>query len=184
MKISLVRHGETDANKNKIMQGQTQNMQLNQAGIMQCTELKNKIKDIKFDICYTSPLIRAWSTAIILVGDRVEIKEDSRIIERHLGELEGKDRSSYSIEKYWNYELNSNDMSVEPIQDIFKRCESFIDDILEKHPDDSSILVVSHGAVTRCLHHILLGTNKNKNLVDFKIGNCYYKEYQISRRNK
>ena len=44
MKIYLVRHGETDANKDKIMQGQSQNLQLNQNGVMQATNLKNKLK--------------------------------------------------------------------------------------------------------------------------------------------
>lgn len=76
MRIYLVRHGETDANKDKIMQGQSQNLQLNQNGVMQATNLKNKLKDIKFDVCFTSPLIRAWSTAMVIVGDRVEIKEE------------------------------------------------------------------------------------------------------------
>lgn len=40
MKIYLVRHGETDANKNGIMQGQSQNLQLNETGIRQATNLK------------------------------------------------------------------------------------------------------------------------------------------------
>ena len=43
MKIYLVRHGETDANKNGIMQGQNQNLQLNETGIRQATNLKNKL---------------------------------------------------------------------------------------------------------------------------------------------
>ena len=83
MKIYLVRHGETDANKNGIMQGQSQNLQLNEAGIRQATNLKNKLVSVPFTACFTSPLIRAWSTAMIIVGDRVEIKEDDRLIERN-----------------------------------------------------------------------------------------------------
>ncbi len=181
MIIYLVRHGETDANKNKIMQGQSQNLQLNQNGIMQATNLKNKLKDIKFDACFTSPMIRAWSTAMILVGDRVEIKEDNRLIERFLGNLEGKDRKEYNASKYWDYNLNSNEKDVEPIQDIFKRCNSFIDDLKEKYNDNDTILVVSHGAVTRCLHHIIKKSDLNKNLIDFKIENCYCNVYELKK---
>ena len=181
MKIYLVRHGETDANKNKIIQGQSQNLQLNENGIRQATSLKNKLKEIHFDICFTSPLIRAWSTAMILVGDRVEIKEDKRLIERYLGNLEGKDRPTYSVSKYWDYHLNSNDEKVEPIQDIFKRCNSFIDDLKENYDDNSTVLIVSHGAVTRCLHHILKKSDLNKNLLDFKIENCYCREYEFRK---
>lgn len=43
MKIYLVRHGETDNNMNGIMQGQSANLQLNQNGVMQATNLKSKI---------------------------------------------------------------------------------------------------------------------------------------------
>lgn len=159
MEIYLVRHAETDANKNKVMQGQTQNLQLNENGIRQATNLKNKLKDIKFDMCFTSPMIRTRSTAMILVGDRVEIKEDKRLIERYLGNLEGKDRKTYNVSKYWDYNLNSNDESVEPIQEVFKRCKSFINDLKEKYNDNDTIIIVSHGATTRCLHHILKNTN-------------------------
>lgn len=181
MIIYLVRHGETDANKNKVMQGQSQNLQLNENGVRQATNLKNKLQNIKFDACFTSPMIRAWSTAMILVGDRVEIKEDNRLIERYLGNLEGKDRLNYDVKKYWDYNLNSNDESVESIQDIFKRCNSFIDDLKNNYNNDNTILVVSHGAVTRCLHHILIKSDLNKNLVDFKIDNCYYKKYELRK---
>lgn len=179
MKIYLVRHGETDANKDKIMQGQSQNLQLNQNGVMQATNLKNKLKDIRFDVCFTSPLIRAWSTAMVIAGDRVEIKEDKRLIERYLGNLENKDRKLYDVNKYWDYNLNSNDEDVEPIQDIFKRCNRFVEDLKKNYQDDAVILIVSHGAITRCLHHILMNSNLSKNLIDFKIENCYCKEYQL-----
>lgn len=181
MKIYLVRHGETDANKNHIMQGQSQNLQLNENGVRQATELKNKLKDIKFDACFTSPLVRAWSTAMILVGDRVEIKEDKRLIERYLGNLEGKDRKTYDVKKYWNYNLNSNDEEVEPIQDIFERCNSFIDDLKKNCSDSDTVLIVSHGAVTRCLHHIIKNSNLGSNLLNFKIDNCYCMEYDFNK---
>lgn len=181
MKIYLVRHGETDANKDKIMQGQKQNLQLNETGVRQATTLKNKLNNIKFNACFTSPLIRAWSTAMILVGDRVEIKEDNRLIERYLGNIEGKNRSNYDASKYWDYKLNSNDEEVEPIQDIFNRCNNFIGDLKEKYNDDDTILVVSHGAVTRCLHHILKNTDLSNNLLNFKIENCYCEKYELKK---
>jgi broad specificity phosphatase PhoE len=161
------------------MQGQTENLQLNQNGVRQATNLKNKLMNVPFTVCFTSPLIRAWSTAMILVGDRVEIKEDKRLIERYLGNLEGKDRSLYSVKKYWDYNLNSNSENVEPIQDIFKRCNSFLDDLKKNYQDDDTILIVSHGAITRCLHHILNNSDLSKNLVDFKIENCYCSEYEL-----
>lgn len=178
MTIYLVRHGETDANKDGILQGQNGNLQLNRNGVRQAIMLKNKLSTVKFDYCFTSPLIRAWSTAIIIAGDKVEIKEDRRLIERYLGEFEGKNKKLYDSKKYWDYNLNSNDNSVETVQDIFKRCNDFLNDI-KKLNKDSTILIVSHGATTRCLHHLLMQTNINNNLVDFKIKNCYCKDYYL-----
>lgn len=179
MKIYLVRHGETDLNKTGILQGQSQNVQLNENGVRQATILKNKLMNIKFDVCFTSPLIRTWSTAMILVGDRVEIKEDNRLIERYFGKLEGKKLLSYDAVKYWDYKLNSNDEEIEPIQDIFKRCNSFINDLKNVYNNDDTILIVAHGATIRCLHHILKNSDLSKNLLEFKVENCYCCEYDF-----
>ena len=181
MKIILVRHGETEANADGIMQGQKLNHILNDKGIRQAKTLKQKLLSTKIDICFTSPLARTWSTAMILVGERVEIKEDGRLIERYLGKWEGENKEGYDPIKYWNYNLNSNDDGVEPIQDIFTRCNSFIDDLKRKCNDDDTILVVSHSATIRCLHHILKNNNLNKNLVDFKIENCYCNKYELKK---
>lgn len=177
MKIYLVRHGETDANKNGILQGQGLNYQLNDTGVRQATKLKNELRNVNFDVCFTSPLIRAWSTAMIIVGERCEIKEDKRLLERYLGNLEGVTKKVYNPVKYWDYYLNCSDDAVEPIQDIFKRCRSFIDYIKNNYSDDMTILIVSHGAITRCLHHILMNSNLNNDLLDFKVENCYCRDY-------
>lgn len=179
MKIYLVRHGETEGNNSGLVNGQAGNYQLNQMGVMQANALKNKLKDINFTVCFTSPLIRAWSTAIILVGDRVEIKEDARIMERYLGELEGKDKELYDIDKYNDYKLNSNDNGVEPIQDLFTRCNSFLDYLKENYNDDDTILVVSHYGCIRTMHHILEKTDHNKISDDIKIENCFCRCYEL-----
>ena len=127
-----------------------------------------------------SPLIRTVQTAIILIGDRVETIPDKRLIERGLGELEGKSRDVYDVNKFWDYNLNSNDYGVEPVQDVFKRCEEFLDYIKNKYDDDSSILIVSHGAPVRALHHILSNTDRNSNLVkSVNIHTCFCQEYEI-----
>lgn len=183
MKFYLVRHAETDANTNGILQGQKENLQLNEYGVREANKLKQKLKDISFDACYTSPLVRAWSTAIILVGDRAVISEDRRLIERYLGQFEGAPRQKYSAKKYWDYPLNSGDGDVEKIQDIFSRCENFLEDIISKHDDTATILIVSHSAIIRCLHHILKKSDRKKNLLGFSIPNCFYKEYQIQKED-
>lgn len=177
MKIALVRHGQTESNYNEICQGST-NILLNDTGRRQCQKLRDKIKDKKYDVCYMSPLVRAVETAMILIGDRVEMIPDKRLIDRDLGELEGKSRSLYDSNKYWDYNLNSGDLGVEPVQEIFKRCGEFLDYILEKHKDES-VLIVAHAASIRAIRHILLNSDLSKNLLLKDIENCFYEEIEV-----
>jgi len=179
MKLYVVRHGQTDENASGTMQGRTVNSQLNRMGVMQAQDVKNKLKDIKFTVCYTSPLIRAWSTAMIIAGDKVEIKQDDRLIERYLGDLEGKDRETYDVSKYWDYELNSNDKGVEPIRDILNRCEDFIKFLEENYKEDDNILIVSHSAIVKMMQNKFENRDYPNKLIAYDIKNCYYKCYNI-----
>ena len=94
MKITLIRHGLTTWNSQNRLLGFT-NKKLSKIGVMKANELKEELKDKEYDICYMSPMIRCVETAIILIGDRVLTKPDKRLIERNMGDLEGKDYSLY-----------------------------------------------------------------------------------------
>lgn len=177
MRVTLVRHGQTESNYNNICQGKT-NVLLNDTGRRECQRLKQQIKNKHYDVCYTSPLVRTVETAMILIGDRVKMVPDKRLIDRNLGEFEGKDRQLYDSKKYWNYELNCADGGVEPIQDIFKRCQSFVDYLFEKHKDES-ILIVGHAASIRVIRHILLKNDNYDTLLFKDIGNCFIEEIEI-----
>lgn len=179
MKITFIRHGETEYNRQKRIQGKS-NIMLNDVGRRMVHHLKDKIKEEHYDICFTSPLISAMETAMILVGDRVEIVRDSRLIERNLGNIEGKTIEYYDPKKYWDYSLNCGDEGVEKIKDLFQRCEEFIT-FLEKNYENKSILIVSHGATIRVFHHILRHTDLNSDLLDFKIENCYMEKIDLTK---
>ncbi|MBR2828442.1 MAG: histidine phosphatase family protein [Bacilli bacterium] len=178
MRITLVRHGETEANYLSKIQGRS-NPLLNDTGRRQCQKLRNRISNNHYDICYTSPLIRCVETALILIGDRVEFIRDSRLIERDMGDLEGKDYSLYDKYKYWDYDLNSNDENVEKIQDLFFRCQEFLNYIKKTHPKDESILIVTHGASYRALRYLLRNHPLKGHMYDSKIENCQLEEFQL-----
>ena len=171
MKITLVRHGETDFNKEGKIQGLSNNL-LNDTGRRQCRDLRMRLSDQHFDFCYMSPLARTVETAMILIGDRVEMIPDKRLIERDMGDIEGNSRELYAVDKFWDYSLNSGDQNIEKIQDIFERCRDFLDYVIKKHPG-KDILIVSHGAPVRAMHHILRKSNLTGNLRDINIKNCY-----------
>lgn len=177
MKITLVRHGQTESNYLDICQGSS-NILLNDTGRRECQGLREKIKDKHYDVCYVSPLVRTVETAMILIGDRVQMIPERKLIDRDLGELEGKERSLYDANKYWDYNLNCSELGVEPVQDIFKRCREFLDYILEKHKDES-VLIVAHAATVRAIRHLLLKSDLNKTLLHDDIKNCYYEEIEV-----
>ena len=75
MKLYLVRHGETDWNKVKRIQGQV-DIPLNQFGKRLAEETAEGLRDIPFDLCISSPLSRAHETArIILYGKDIPMPE-------------------------------------------------------------------------------------------------------------
>lgn len=178
MKITLVRHGQTEDNFEGIMQG-VRNVLMNDTGRRQCQKLRDKIKDKHYDYCYTSPLVRCVETAMILIGDRVEMIPDKRLIERDLGELEGKSRDLYKVSKYWDYDLNSNDLGVETVRSVIARVKELLDYLKEKYDDDSSILIVTHGAPYRTLRLLLQNKKLKGNIFDGSVENCQCEEFEI-----
>ena len=67
MTIILVRHGQTDWNLKKLMQGRT-DIPLNETGRVQALEVKEKLKNERIDICFSSPLSRTLTTAKIITN--------------------------------------------------------------------------------------------------------------------
>ena len=177
MKITLVRHAQTESNYLGTIQGRSNEI-LNDTGRRQAQRVKEKIKDIKYDYCYMSPLVRCVETALILIGDRVEMIPDKRLIERDMGELEGRPFQEYNAYKFWDYDLNRNDYGVEPIHDIFDRCRDFLDYIKEKNKGQN-ILIVTHGAPYRALRHLILNHKIKGKLLDGEIDNCSIEEFEI-----
>ncbi|MDE7038136.1 MAG: histidine phosphatase family protein, partial [Lachnospiraceae bacterium] len=89
MKLYIVRHGETEWNKERRLQGQV-DIPLNESGRRLARETSGGLAGIHFDLCYSSPLSRARETAeLILEGRSTPVIEDERIIEMAFGECEG-----------------------------------------------------------------------------------------------
>lgn len=174
MKLYIVRHGKTDWNVLGKMQGAT-DIPLNEMGIKQAGMLKEKLEG-KFDLCFSSPLERAVTTAKIISGADPII--DERLIERRMGDFEGKPNILYDSKKYWDYKGNYGDYGVEPIQDLFKRLDSFLRELKQKY-DDKTILIVSHGATVRALHYVISTYTEDEDFLSFDVPNCKIFEYTL-----
>ena len=89
MKLYLIRHGETDWNKTRRLQGQV-DIPLNDFGRKLARETAPALQTVPFEVVYTSPLLRAKETAELVIGDRkIPMIEDTRIMEMGFGEYEG-----------------------------------------------------------------------------------------------
>lgn len=161
MKIYFVRHGETLWNKEKKIQGQS-DIPLNEYGIELAHVTADAIKDIPFDIVYSSPLLRAKETADILVKNRnIEVLTDPRLVEMSFGEGEGEslpEIHSHPEMKLHDFIHNPGKYTPptggETFEELYTRCKSFIEDIiLPAETKYDSMLIVGHGALIRGFIH-------------------------------
>ena len=91
--LYIMRHGKTEWNELHKLQGQT-DIPLNENGRKMAREAGKRYREIHFDICYCSPLIRAKETAeLVLEGRAVPIVTDDRLMEMCFGEYEGIENS-------------------------------------------------------------------------------------------
>ena len=87
--IYVIRHGETDWNKESRFQGQT-DIPLNGKGLEQAQSLVPMMQQLQIDTVHSSPLIRAYKTAEIATAEfKHLIQKDDRLKETHIGSVEG-----------------------------------------------------------------------------------------------
>lgn len=176
MKLFVVRHGETDYNKNKKIQGRI-NIPLNENGKNQAINLRNKLKNEHIDLIISSPLDRAFLTATIISDGEIPIVKDNRIMERGLGNLEGVYSKNYDRYKYGDLWLNTNEENVEPIKDLYKRVGKFLKDL--KKYDKNTILIVTHGGVMGSIYYHFNKIPDDKNIAIEIPDNCEIFEYNL-----
>lgn len=173
MRVFLVRHGQTEYNEQGIVQGNLP-VPLSKKGEFQCHEIKEKLKDIKFDICFSSPILRAMESAMIIVGDRVYIEKNDLLREREIEILQGRSKKDIEIDPE-NYGEKDG---IEQNDHVFERCEEFVKYLKENY-QDKTVLIVSHGIIIQCLHTILHGGKYSEDITAVNVGNCYLEEIEI-----
>ena len=152
MKIWIARHGQTDLNKKKLMQGRTDAL-LNRIGIEQAKQSRRSIGDVHFDAVYSSPLKRAQMTGAIIGNvDLSEIIVDQRLIETNFGVYEKKRYYALGLPMtfYWAMpNLFPAPPTVETIESMKERASSFLKELEAK--DYENVLVACHGGIMRAL---------------------------------
>ena len=171
--IYIVRHGQTDYNVEGRYGGRI-DTPLNQKGIEQAYELHEKLKNIQFDIVFSSPLQRACKTAEIICKNK--IIKDERIIERDNGELENKLKTEITDKIDFN-DPNEKRYNIENIIDFRKRINDFFEEITKKY-HGKNILVVTHAGVGIYARCFFEGEPQDRNYMQYKLNNCEVLQYK------
>ena len=185
VKITFIRHGETDENKAKRVQGR-KDYPLNEHGIAQAKMVaKYLIKnDYNFDAIFSSPLSRAFDTARIInetMGLNLNIIKDASFIEREFGEYEGM---TVSKEAFKPILLDIGE-GLEKEKDIKDRVYSGLIKILDENKYEH-ILVVAHSHTIKAIMNLLdEDISFYARMVNCSISNLSYdgKELKIEKFN-
>jgi len=174
----IVRHGQTDWNVKKLIQGQ-KDIPLNETGELQAKILGEKLKDIKFDAVYSSDLIRAKRTAeIITIEKKLAIATTKALRERHFGKFQGLSFASdknTSIMKLVN-ELKAaspqDQKEIENDEFMISRLITFLREVAVVSPNKTILIVTHAGPIRTLLIH--LGWAKYENFTEGGIKNLAY----------
>jgi broad specificity phosphatase PhoE len=143
--LILVRHGETDWNRDGRYQGHA-DPPLNEAGRGQAHELARRLANVEYDAVYTSDLRRAAETAEIIVAGRdVPLTEDPGLREIDVGSWSGLTRAE--IEARFPGSAGHDGESDEA---HLARVRRTVVRIADAHPGER-VLIVSHGGSLRAL---------------------------------
>lgn len=160
MRLYMIRHGETEWNVKRRFQGRS-DIPLNDEGRRLAYLTAKAMSDIPFTRVYTSPLKRAYETAMIIKGERdIPVIEDRRIIEIGFGVYEGLccSKEGYNIpdSAFMNFFDKPDEYKppegAESIEELQKRTADFLNEIVHnKAMEHETILVSTHGAALRGL---------------------------------
>ncbi len=154
MELHLIRHGETQWNRDRRVQGQC-NVGLNETGNRQAVELGEQLRDIRFDAIYSSSSLRARETAWLAFPDRHEdivFLDDLREID--LGPWEGRLHAEIAVEDpesqhhFWHMSHLFRLEGAETFHELQERAMLAIRDMSRRHAGQR-IAAVSHGALIK-----------------------------------
>lgn len=155
-KIYFVRHCEAIGNVKRIFQGVT-NTDISEMGEKQLEFLKKRFENIKIDKIYTSPLLRAYKTAVAVKGDKdIAIERCDNLIELDGGIVEGKPfaqtfANSPDLADAWeNHPEDFAPPNGETMRHAYERIYNTLIDIAKQNRN-KTIACTSHGGVTRCI---------------------------------
>ncbi len=155
MLIYIIRHGETNLNAKGVLQG-SMDEPLNESGLSLARTVGERMKDIRFDACFSSPLKRAAETARIVLeesNNSASIRYDDRLREICFGAVEGQQLSSLGEQGQLFFEDTFRYAPFpggETVDQVCARTQQFLQDLLARD-DGRTYLVSTHGCALRAM---------------------------------
>lgn len=179
--LYIIRHGETDLNKQGIIQGRGIDSDLNDTGRAQAAAFYAKYKDVPFDKVYTSALKRTQQTVQSFIDAGLPWEKHPELDELAWGEWEGTQTSEHAIgafkditEKWKAGDYDAHFKGGESPNDVAARLNQFIE-VLYNRPDEKLLLICMHGRALRLLM-CLMSNLPMSEMYDFPHQNtCLYK---------
>ncbi|MBM0741397.1 histidine phosphatase family protein [Phormidium sp. CLA17] len=179
-RLLLVRHGETEWNRQKRFQGQI-DVPLNDNGRSQSNQAAEFLKAIPIDHAITSPMLRPKETAEVILQHHPDVALDfeDNLKEISHGLWEGKLESEIEQEfpgelQRWQQTPEVVQMPAgENLQQVWDRATTAWDEIVQaavNQPKPGTTLVVAHDAVNKAILCYVLGLEPNR-FWSFKQGN-------------
>lgn len=183
MKLFILRHGTTDWNARRRIQGST-DIPLDEKGeeIARMTGEALLRQGVRFDTVFSSPLIRAVRTAELVSPGSV-IHTDPRLRELRFGPFEGRSVPELTQEEHCPFryfhshpekydeavlplETNEPEKGYESLSSLLHRAGDFMKSVIEplaaKAPEETCVLISGHGALNRALIMYIHGSTDMK----------------------
>lgn len=165
-RIFIVRHGETEGNKNKIYRGRW-DLPLNRNGEVQVARAGESLKDLPLDAIYTSPLKRAQQTAAAMsTGRSIKPVDEEALIDIDYGswtrlpEVEARQRYKDLYQSWKNTPEKVTFPEGESLNDVRLRLETRLPVLLKRHADQT-IALASHRVTIKVLLCFALGLDNS-----------------------
>lgn len=174
MKLYVIRHGETEKGKNKIIADIKED--INKNGINQAKEAGKILKNLNINLVICSPYIRTKNTLKLLNLDNIKVIYDDALKERDMGKYENAKFEDLDWDLFWNY-YDTTYTELESMKSVYDRVKVFLEKI-KKEYKDKNILLVTHGGTFRAIDWNICGIPENGNILK-DINNCEIREYEL-----
>ncbi|MGK7935464.1 MAG: histidine phosphatase family protein [Xenococcaceae cyanobacterium] len=205
-RVIIVRHGQSNYNAKKIIQGRCDESVLTEKGIADAKIVANTLNNVKIEAFYCSPLQRAQQTAEIInsqLNSSLSLQPTNKLMEVDLPLWEKKQKQEVA-EKYsqdygqWKENPHQFKMVLPggeehyPVLSLYEQAQQFWQEIIPQH-QGQTVLITAHNGINRCLimsalgipperYHSIQQSNCNINVLNFTGG--YGESVQLESLNQ